>query len=69
MDQLYISLLERTKGALQRNRVAVETLDTVLEEREELDANEVQHILGLAIEDRSRDAEILDAEVEKKEAA
>jgi cell division protease FtsH len=68
MDQLYIKLLERTKEALQRNRVAVETLATVLEEREELDANEVQHILELAIEDRSPDAGILDAEVEKEAA-
>jgi cell division protease FtsH len=68
MDQLYFKLLKRTKGALERNRVAVETLATVLEEREELDANEVQHILELAIEDRSRDAEILDAEAEKEAA-
>jgi ATP-dependent Zn protease len=68
MDQLYIKLLERTKEVLQQNHVAVETLATVLEEREELDANEVQHILELTIEDRSRGAGILDAEVEKEAA-
>ena len=66
MDELYIKLLGRTKGASQRNRVAVETLATVLEEREELDASEVQHMLEPASEDGSRDAQILGAEVEEE---
>jgi cell division protease FtsH len=69
MDQLYITLLKRTKEVLRRNRVAVETLATVLEEREELDADEVQHILELAVEDRSRDSEALHVDGEKREAA
>jgi cell division protease FtsH len=69
MDQLYVTLLKRTKEVLQRNRVAVETLATVLEEKEELDADEVQHILELAVEDRSRDAGALDVNMDKREAA
>ncbi|MEA3408082.1 MAG: AAA family ATPase [Chloroflexota bacterium] len=53
MDELYVKLLERTKEALQRNRVAVETLAAVLEEKEELDAEEVKRILDLTIEDKT----------------
>ena len=55
MDELYIKLLGHTKGALRRNRVAVETLATVLQEKEELDGDEAKNILDLTIEDRSRD--------------
>lgn len=53
MDELYLKLLERTKRALQQNRLAVETLATVLQEKEELDADEVRRILELTVEDRS----------------
>jgi cell division protease FtsH len=56
MDELYLKLLARTKGALERNRAAVEALATVLQEKEELDADEVQNVLDLTLEDRSRDA-------------
>lgn len=68
MDELYIKLLERTKRVLQRNRVAVQTLATVLQEKEELDADEVRQILELTIEDRSRDVRPLELGVEKEAA-
>ena len=68
MDELYVKLLECTKRALQRNRVAVETLATVLQEKEELDADEVKHILELTIETRSQDVSPLEPEVEKEAA-
>jgi len=68
MDGLYIKLLERMERALQRNRVAVETLATVLQEQEELDADGVKHILELTIEDRSGGVGPLELEAEKEAA-
>jgi len=66
MDQLYMKLLERTKSALQRNRVAAQTLATVLQEKEDLDADEVKYILELTIADRSRDPAQVELASEKE---
>jgi len=69
MDELYIKLLGRTKKVLWHNRVAVETLATVLQEKEELDGNEVQRILELTVEDRSPEVEPLELTVEGQAAS
>jgi ATP-dependent Zn protease len=55
MDGLYVECLERTKEALSRNQVAVETLAAVLEQREELGADEVKDILDMTVEFREVD--------------